>query len=222
MQTIYRVKKDKDNPYVMINKTIFENGLSLKAVGLLSYMLSLPDDWRFYEIELIKHFKDGRSAIRSTMKELIEAGHIVKHKVPSVKGKFTGYDYTIYEIPKPCAKNRHGKTDTDNQTLLSIEELNNKETNTYIIAEANDDSVSSLKSMKNIEDIKFGIFRDAYINLLGMEPRKTRLTEFTNETLQYIDEEGFFEVVVEFFEQCKYDPDKCTADYMDTVGDRYL
>jgi len=98
----------------------------------------------------------------------------------------------------------------------------NKETNTYIIAEANDGYVSSLQEIRDIPCKRFDIFRTVYIETFGKEPRRTKLTEFSNETIQYMLGEELVDAIREMFREAKYDPDKCTVDYMDTVGDRYL
>ena len=53
---IFRVIKDSNNPYIVINKRFIEDeNLSLKAKGLMSYFLSKPDDWQFYTEEIKKH-----------------------------------------------------------------------------------------------------------------------------------------------------------------------
>ena len=76
-QAIYRVAKDKNNPYVMINKALLKDeGLSWKAKGILSYLLSLPDDWQIYESELQNHASDGIDSLRSGIQELIQHGYI--------------------------------------------------------------------------------------------------------------------------------------------------
>ena len=111
--SVYRVVKDKGNPYVMINKgAIQDSGLSWKAKGLLAYLLSLPDDWQVYETELINHATDGRDATRSAIKELIAAGYIERssQRIRDEKGLLKGYEYRIYETPVHVGKSNVGKT----------------------------------------------------------------------------------------------------------------
>lgn len=111
--SIYRVVKDKDNPYVMINKgAIRDRQLSWKAKGLLAYLLSMPDDWQIYETELIKHTTDGRDATRSAIKELIAAGYIERSKarIRDEKGLLKGYEYRIYETSVHVGKSNVGET----------------------------------------------------------------------------------------------------------------
>ena len=114
--SIYRVKKDKDNPYVQINKTpLNDKRLSWKAKGLMCYMLSMSDDWKFYECELINHSKDGKDAFRSAIKELINAGYVVRgDRVRDEKGLLREYEYFIYENPIHSGKSYVGKSASNN------------------------------------------------------------------------------------------------------------
>ena len=85
---IMRVCKDKDNPYILLNKEfLMNNKLSLKAKGLLTYLLSLPDNWKIYVNELTNNHKDGRDSITSAINELIENNYIVRKKIIE-KGKY--------------------------------------------------------------------------------------------------------------------------------------
>ena len=100
MPTI-RIKKNKDNPYVMINrKAVHDKTLSWKAKGLLSYLLSLPDNWQLYESEVSKHSKSGLAATKTAFKELINANYIYRIKKRYPDGKFAGYEYEVYESPQ--------------------------------------------------------------------------------------------------------------------------
>jgi len=97
---IIRVKKDKDNPYVMINKTILNNRkISAKAKGVFFYMMSLPDDWNMNVKELAEHFSEGRDVIYRTIRELEENGYIKKIQRRSKTGNFNQVEYLIFEIP---------------------------------------------------------------------------------------------------------------------------
>lgn len=72
---IRRVPKEK-NYTVIDNNYLFDNRLSLKAKGLLSMMLSRPDDWIFHNDELISHSTDGEKSFRAGFKELQECGYV--------------------------------------------------------------------------------------------------------------------------------------------------
>lgn len=125
--SIFRIRKDKDNPYVMLNKEMLNDAnISLKAKGLLAYMLSMPDDWQFYEVEILKHCKEGRTAVRSTIKELIENGYIDRRQQRKQNGKFTGYEYQVYETKNRVTKSDIGKSDIGKSNSTNNDLSNNK------------------------------------------------------------------------------------------------
>lgn len=98
---VFRVIKDKENPYVMINKyALYDKNLSYKAKGILSYCLSRPDNWEFYEEEIASHSTDGLASIKTGLKELREKGYILRTRKRDELGKFKGYEYLIYEFPQ--------------------------------------------------------------------------------------------------------------------------
>ncbi|WP_328288142.1 conserved phage C-terminal domain-containing protein [Lactococcus petauri] len=74
MQSIKR-KRAGDNFTILSNEFLRDENLSLKAKGLLSYILSLPDDWKIYFEEISQHHKDGESVVKKSWKELEENGY---------------------------------------------------------------------------------------------------------------------------------------------------
>jgi hypothetical protein len=93
--------KNKDNPYVQINKTVLKDPrLSWKAKGIMSYFLTLPDDWEFYIEELVRHSSDGERSLRSGIKELIKFGYM--ERIPDRQGsqRIRKWITNIYEEPK--------------------------------------------------------------------------------------------------------------------------
>lgn len=97
---VFRKQKNKQNPYVMVNKGFVGNPiLSAKAQGVLLYLLSLPDDWKVYEDEVVKHFKDGKRSIRSAIKELLATGYLSRIRMHRENGQLAGFEYTIREVP---------------------------------------------------------------------------------------------------------------------------
>ena len=74
MQSIKR-KKAANNFTILSNEFLRDENLSLKAKGLLAYILSLPDDWKIYFEEIEKHHRDGKASLRSAWKELESNGY---------------------------------------------------------------------------------------------------------------------------------------------------
>jgi len=98
--TTYRVKKESGN-FVTIHKGfITDDRLSAKAKGILLYLLSRPDDWQIYTLEVVKHMNDGQKSINSGINELIKVGYVERSRKRKANGDFNGYDYVVYEKPK--------------------------------------------------------------------------------------------------------------------------
>lgn len=97
---IFRIQKQK-NYTVMSNYHLKDKRLSFKAKGLLSYMLSLPDDWDFSLNGLSSASKDNITAVRSTIKELQAFKYIdIKKLMPNeTESGRIEYEYTVYEQP---------------------------------------------------------------------------------------------------------------------------
>lgn len=94
----FRIHKTGDYT-VMSNRHFRERGMSLKAKGLLSLMLSLPEDWDYSAEGLATLSKDGRDGVKSGLRELERFGYLVRSRRADGAGRFTGYDYDIYENP---------------------------------------------------------------------------------------------------------------------------
>ena len=97
---VFRVEKNRGYT-VMSNHHLRNAGLSLKSKGLLSMMLSLPEDWNYTTRGLAKICKEGTDSIGSALKELERAGYIVRNRLRDSKGKIVDVEYVIYETPHP-------------------------------------------------------------------------------------------------------------------------
>lgn len=79
--------------------------MSLKAKGLLSLMLSLPDDWNYSVSGLVTLSKDGKDSVMSALAELEKFGYLSRERLINDKGQFAGVEYNIYEEPQPQKPN---------------------------------------------------------------------------------------------------------------------
>ena len=95
---VFRVERTKDYT-IMSNHHLKDTGLSLKAKGLLSIMLSLPDSWNYTTRGLAAICKEGVDAISSAIRELEQAGYVVRRQLRDSKGRITDTEYVIYERP---------------------------------------------------------------------------------------------------------------------------
>ncbi len=138
--TVFRVHKN-ENYTVLSNYHFKEKEMSLKAKGLLSLMLSLPDTWDYSAAGLVKLSKDGKDSVNGALKELEKFGYLKRSQAFNTNGTFAGYNYEIYESPimdtkteKPSTvKPLTEKPSTEKQPQLSIKELNKKQSNTNIL-----------------------------------------------------------------------------------------
>lgn len=97
---VFRVEKNQ-NYTVMSNHHLRNPDLSLKAKGLLSQMLSLPEEWD-YTLKGLSHInKEGIDAIREAVRELERAGYVTRTRVRNEKGQLGAADYVIHEFPVP-------------------------------------------------------------------------------------------------------------------------
>lgn len=145
---IIRVIKDKENPYVMINKELLNDvKISWKAKGILCYLLSLPDDWKFYLADLKNRSSDGISSTSSALKELEKAGYL-KRKRKYEKGRIIGIEYIIHEKPYKILKSEN--LIQEEQPLLINNITNNNLTN--ICGENTPPNVSKSDTLKEKPD----------------------------------------------------------------------
>ena len=96
--SVFRVEKTKGYT-VMSNHHLRNHALSLKAKGLLSQMLSLPEDWDYTLQGLAQINKESIDAIREAVRELERAGYIKRSRERDERGCLRGTVYTIYEQP---------------------------------------------------------------------------------------------------------------------------
>ena len=89
---VFRIERTRDYT-VMSNHHLRNHELSLKAKGLLSMMLSLPDDWNYTTRGLAKICKEGVDAIGGALRELETAGYIVRHQLRDRQGRISDTEY---------------------------------------------------------------------------------------------------------------------------------
>ena len=97
---VFRIERTRDYT-VMSNHHLRDKALSLKSKGLLSMMLSLPEDWNYTTRGLAKICKEGVDAIGGALRELEAAGYIVRHQMRDRQGRISDTEYVIYEQPQP-------------------------------------------------------------------------------------------------------------------------
>lgn len=138
--SVFKINKT-DNYTVMSNYHLRDKNLSYKAKGLLSFMLSLPEDWDYSISGLVQVSREGEDAIKSILKELQKYNYLKINKQKNDKGLFE-YEYVIYEYPEgdnpgvdnpgvdvpelenPGQINTNNKIKTNNTTVVDKDQKN--------------------------------------------------------------------------------------------------
>lgn len=121
--SVFRVEKSKDFT-VMSNHHLRDKILSLKAKGLLSQMLSLPEDWDYTLKGLAAINRESIDAIRQAILELEDSGYVMRSRARDEKGCLRGTEYIIYERPQGQDHPMLGNPTLDNPALGNPMQLN--------------------------------------------------------------------------------------------------
>lgn len=179
--SVFRIEKNK-NYTVMSNHHLRNKELSLKSKGLLSLMLSLPEEWDYTLKGLSIICKEGIDAIRVSINELEKHGYIERHRKRNTKGQLTSTEYIIYEHPisttptsdNPTLENpildfpTQAKPILENPMQLNKDKTNTQELNTDLI---NYPSINQTETTRlidrynqNTEQVKSNIEYDALLH----------------------------------------------------------
>lgn len=160
---IFKVHKTSDFTVVSTHH-LREKDLSLKAKGLLTLMLSLPDGWDYSVMGLAALSKDGKDSVMTTLDELESFGYLEIDTQRNDKGQFDSV-YNVFENPN--RKTRCGKSESDNPTQYNIEikNENNIPLNTTLFGDESPLKDSISPKGKNIRlDLSF--IDDAYMGIM--------------------------------------------------------
>lgn len=172
--SVFKIEKSK-NYTVMSNYHLRDKNLSYKAKGLLSFMLSLPEDWDYSINGLVSISKEGVKAIRNILQELQKYGYLVIEKKQNEIGQFE-YEYLIYEQPD-TQKGDVDLGDVEKDTQINTNEIstNNKidkddktKISSFFVAEEHNILTLELinRGYINEEDIQVFYYDDLFKELL--------------------------------------------------------
>lgn len=152
---VFRVERTRDYT-VMCNHHLKDSGLSLKAKGLLSMMLSLPDEWNYTTRGLAAICKEGVDAIGKTLKELEQAGYIIRRQLRGRDGRISDTEYTIFEKPRKPNLPAPDTTppDTENPYMVNpdMEESDAEEPDTDNPAQLNTKKSNTQKTITGLSN----------------------------------------------------------------------
>lgn len=192
MSEVFRIHKTKD--YTVMSNHHFKNkNLSLKAKGLLSLMLSLPDDWNYSIKGLVTLSKDGRDSVMAAIKELVSEGYIIRRRLRNSKGQAADTEYVISETPMldfptqdnpTLGKPKQKKPMQENPTLSNTNQSN---TNSIKYPSINHSSNSKTgktgveNNVENFDSIVSEIKEQIdYIRFIQQKKNTDRLDEIVN------------------------------------------
>lgn len=182
----FRVNKNRDYT-VMSNHHLRDRNLSLRAIGLLSKMLSLPDDWDYSVPGLVAICQESKNIIQGALKELEKNGYLVRTMTRDSSGHI-GYNYDVYEQPQhtlprpekpftvePCTVSPSTvEPCTEKQPQLNTNRLNTKELNTErvntedAVVDTNLVNIVDQPEEESIDDDGFGKIVEFYQENFGM------------------------------------------------------
>ena len=167
--SVYRVNKTRDFT-VMGNTHLRDKNLSLKAVGLLSKMLSFNDGWQFSTRGLAALCKEGPDAILSALKELEENGYLVRHRGRDDKGRMVSTEFDIYEMPQaglPHRDNPHRENpDVENPDVENPHRENPAQRNTIQVITQERNTLSNKYQSINLDGMDRTDERSEYEELI--------------------------------------------------------
>lgn len=195
---VFRVHKN-ENYTVLSNYHFKEKGLSLKAKGLLSLMLSLPEDWDYSVAGLVTLSKDGRDSVNGALKELEQFGYLKRSQAIDERGKFSGYNYEIFEqpieaekageIPAPFTEN----PSTEKPTTENPQQLSNKELITEILSTEKRDKIDKIDKSE-ISPFEPNSFTKKLIEINYIEPDDISISAY-NKFFKDLINDFDFEIV---------------------------
>mgnify|MGYP000051888609 CR=1 FL=1 len=141
---VFRIEKTRDYT-VMSNHHLRDKSLSLKAKGLLSLMLSLPEEWDYTTKGLARICKDGVDSICAGVRELEEHGYVIRQRVRNANGQLGAIEYTILEQPRP-PEPKPGKPERENPVL------DNPEQALPVLAEPEQENPAQLNTKESSKD----------------------------------------------------------------------
>lgn len=183
---VIRVNKTS-NYTVMSNSHFKEKNMSLKAKGLLSMMLSLPDDWDYSISGLVSLSTDGKDSVMNALAELEELKYLKRTRETDEKGRFLGYNYDIFECPyseKPQTENPYAENpNTDKPNTENPPQLNTNNTNISNTKKLNTKTIKKERKNASYDDVLSEIsddsLRELYLEYIKMRKLiKSPMTDY--------------------------------------------
>lgn len=160
----YIVRERIELNFAQVPKTALKDkSLSLKAKGLYAYLFSLPEDWKVYKTEIVKHFSDGKDSLNSAFKELESNGYIQSKLIRDPKtNQFKGTSLNVLVDPLRISRSGesvNGKPVSGKPASTNNDNTDNTTTNTSLFNNKEDDGDCSVFFIKGFKEIRGGKFQ---------------------------------------------------------------
>ena len=190
-----RIKRVTKQGFTTVNnKWVAQNAqMSLQARGLFLYLWSLPEDWDFYETEIVKHATNGKAATKTALEELEKLGFLIRSRARNEKGQLKGTNWIIRDYPalkneKPMSENRIQDKPMSDFPMLEKPTLekptleNQTLQNTNLTKEISNKEIT--KQNRVVKD-KNKIPYDRIIDYLNRKTHRTGRNKFNSSTKEY-------------------------------------
>lgn len=154
-----RVRQKFTENYTIIPNSVLDGSLSHKAIGVLVYLLSRPENWKFNMNEIKSHFNIGIDAVRSALKELESENILIRYRERKDGGKFGNMVYILFPEPRDLEEKNNnsetkvGKSNVGNDNIEDSKP-NNTEYNKTEYKKSNNAPKNSTNSSKiSVEDL---------------------------------------------------------------------
>lgn len=213
-------KGSSENFMIMQRDPLQRADLTMKAKGLLAYLMTLPQDWVIYRTELVAHFKDGKDGVFSALNELIEAGYIVREQQRGAHGKFSKVNYiasdTLLNSPQ-TEKPSTGKPSTENPQLQRniIQSNNNTKKDNTNNSERRSDEFVDNSSNRELDKSNLSVIINNAISNNGLE--FIYGTNQRQQLIEYVTHDGLGIEVVTNAIQLTKEANKPAFKYTDAI-----
>jgi hypothetical protein len=164
---VFRVEKNK-NYTVMSNYHLKDKTLTLKSKGLLSMILSLPEEWNYTTRGLASICKEGVDCIGATLRELENAGYIERNQLRDERGRITDTEYVIYEFPQSYQQNPQGKSPNTDEPDIALPDTDSPYTGFPYMDKSDTENTAQYNT--NINKIKKEKIPDVVNNYQSITP----------------------------------------------------
>lgn len=181
-----RIKKDYSKGFTTLNNVVLrDERLSWKARGIFSYLWSMPDDWDFYETEVVKHATDGRASLRSGLGELTKFGYLERTRSRNKNGKFGAPVWILHDEPSDDRKPMFDYPTLEKPTLEKPTLENRTLLNKYLT-----NQISTKKIPEERERIKHPLDTNVELSLLSWPDSLGAMTDQISKLLLDASDQG--------------------------------